>query len=120
MLSFFYLEDKSGENCPYLWVTRDKEAFGAKERYSVDHEGLDNGNSIETASSRQPDLVERSSQDKGWSELPSRGPGSGIIHRCERLPLGDIHWPESVLRNMDQSTVQPSENSKELLKYTRL
>ncbi|OMJ27508.1 hypothetical protein AYI69_g3053 [Smittium culicis] len=114
-MAFKSYQPRSGEHCPYLWVTHDKEVFGAQERYPVDYAGLENGNNFETASSRQPDLVERSSQDKGWSELPSGGPGSGILPRCERLPLGDIHWPESVLRNMDQSTLQPSKNSKELL-----
>ncbi|OMJ12606.1 hypothetical protein AYI70_g9001 [Smittium culicis] len=42
------------------------------------------------------------------SEFPPRNPGSESLHRCERITLGDIHWPEPVLRNVEQSTAQSS------------
>ncbi|OMJ13493.1 hypothetical protein AYI70_g8464 [Smittium culicis] len=39
-----------------------------------------------SASSRKPDLVERSPQGMERSEFPPKDPVSGGLHRCERLP----------------------------------
>ncbi|OMJ14776.1 hypothetical protein AYI70_g7682, partial [Smittium culicis] len=106
MLSVIHWEDTGSENRSPSRQTHEQETFGAQECYPADHTGLEHRGIFGSAGIRQPDLVERSPQGMERPELPPRDPGSGSIHRCKRLPLGNSHWSEPVLRNMDQGTVQ--------------
>ncbi|OMH84088.1 hypothetical protein AX774_g2394 [Zancudomyces culisetae] len=106
MLSIFHWQDTGSEHRSPSRQTHEQEAFGAQECHPADHAGLEHRSIFGSASSRQPDLVERSSEGMERPELPPRDSGSGSLHRRKRLPLGDSYWSEPVLRNMDQSTVQ--------------
>ncbi|OMJ18974.1 hypothetical protein AYI70_g5023 [Smittium culicis] len=107
-LNVFHREDTGVEHRPSSRETDEQENFGAKERNPAHHSGFEYGNIFGPVISRQPDLVERSSQVMERSDFPPRNPLSGSLQRFERLPLGDSYWSVPVLMNMNKSTVQPS------------